>query len=310
MQLVAAQLIDQKLTFAASGQRVPSAWLGQVAHRPGVARHPGSMGSNAGGFKFDNCKRNGMLEAKGVQAPNAWKTGTTIAGVVYKDGVVLGADTRSTSGSTVADKNCEKIHYIAPNIYCCGAGTAADTENVTAMVSSALELHRYGTGRQTRVVTAMTLLKNHLFRYQGHVSAALVLGGVDLNGPHLLTIYPHGSTDVLPYATMGSGSLNAMAMFEAGYKDDMTKEEAMALVARGIRSGVMNDLGSGSNIDLAIITKEGTEYLRNYEYLQDKTYKRVHPVVYPKGTAPVIKEKVVSLEDVVVVEGTQEMDTS
>jgi 20S proteasome alpha/beta subunit len=48
-----------------------------------------------------------------------------------QDGVVLGADTRSTSGSTVADKNCEKIHYIAPNIYCCGAGTAADTENVT-----------------------------------------------------------------------------------------------------------------------------------------------------------------------------------
>lgn len=34
----------------------------------------------------------------------------------------------------------------------------------------------------------------------------------------VLQIYPHGSTDVLPYATMGSGSLNAMAMFEAGYK--------------------------------------------------------------------------------------------
>jgi hypothetical protein len=47
---------------------------------------------------------------------------------------VLAADTRSTSGSTVADKNCEKIHYIAPNIYCCGAGTAADTENVTGGV--------------------------------------------------------------------------------------------------------------------------------------------------------------------------------
>ena len=48
-----------------------------------------------------------------------------------QDGVILGADTRSTSDTTVADKNCEKIHYIAPNIYCCGAGTAADTENVT-----------------------------------------------------------------------------------------------------------------------------------------------------------------------------------
>jgi 20S proteasome subunit beta 2 len=34
---------------------------------------------------------------------------------------------------------------------------------------------------------------------------------------------------------MGSGSLNAMAVFESSYKDDMTKEEAMALVARAIR---------------------------------------------------------------------------
>jgi 20S proteasome subunit beta 2 len=81
-----------------------------------------------------------------------------------QDGVVLGADTRSTAGSTVADKNCEKIHFIAPNIYCCGAGTAADTENVTGMVASQLELHRYGTGMQSRVVTAMTLLKGHLFK--------------------------------------------------------------------------------------------------------------------------------------------------
>lgn len=43
----------------------------------------------------------------------------------------MGADTRSTNGDTVADKNCEKIHFIAPNIYCCGAGTAADTMSVT-----------------------------------------------------------------------------------------------------------------------------------------------------------------------------------
>ena len=52
-----------------------------------------------------------------------------------QDGVVLGADTRSTAGTTVADKNCEKIHYIASNIYCCGAGTAADTEATTGASS-------------------------------------------------------------------------------------------------------------------------------------------------------------------------------
>jgi len=36
--------------------------------------------------------------------------------------VILGADTRATEDTVVADKNCSKIHYIAPNIYCCGAG--------------------------------------------------------------------------------------------------------------------------------------------------------------------------------------------
>ena len=50
-------------------------------------------------------------------------------------------------------------------------------------------------------------------------------------------VYPHGSTDSLPFCTMGSGSLNAMAVFEAEYKDDMTLEEASALVARAIRFG-------------------------------------------------------------------------
>jgi hypothetical protein len=32
------------------------------------------------------------------------------------------------------------------------------------MVSSQLELHRYATGRVSRVVTTLTLLKSHLFR--------------------------------------------------------------------------------------------------------------------------------------------------
>ena len=31
----------------------------------------------------------------------------------------------------MADKNCEKIAYVAPKIYCCGAGTAADTVQVS-----------------------------------------------------------------------------------------------------------------------------------------------------------------------------------
>jgi hypothetical protein len=90
------------------------------------------------------------------------------------------------------------------------------------MASSQLQIHRYASGQESRVVTTLPLLKSHLFRlssfsltpkflhilsstmsqlgadiwfglsfywrYQGHVSAALVLGGVDCTGPHLHTV--------------------------------------------------------------------------------------------------------------------------
>ena len=92
---------------------------------------------------------------------------------------------------------------------------------LTALISSQLALHRLAVGRQSRIETAMTMLKQMLFKYQGHISAALILGGVDHVGAHLYTIYPHGSVDSLPYVTMGSGSLAAMAVFEAEYQPNL-----------------------------------------------------------------------------------------
>ena len=41
--------------------------------------------------------------------PHVRKTGTTIAGIVCRDGVIIGADTRATEGNTVADKQCNKV---------------------------------------------------------------------------------------------------------------------------------------------------------------------------------------------------------
>ncbi|KAF8067590.1 proteasome subunit [Lyophyllum atratum] len=217
------------------------------------------------GFDFSNELRNNFMTEKGLPLPKATSTGTTIVGCLFKDGIVLGADTRATEGPIVADKNCEKIHYITESIRCCGAGTAADTEFTTALISSNMELHALSTGRKPRVVTAMTMLKQMLFRHQGHIGAALVLGGVDATGPHLFTIHPHGSTDKLPYVTMGSGSLAAMAVFESGWRANMEREEALNLVKAAISAGIFNDLGSGSNIDACIITAAHTEMLRNVE---------------------------------------------
>ncbi|KAL3897839.1 MAG: hypothetical protein SGCHY_003141 [Lobulomycetales sp.] len=267
--------------------------------------------SCSGGFDFGNYARNKQLEGSGaVHPPGATKTGTTIVGCVYRGGIVLGADTRATNGSIVADKNCEKIHYLAPNMYCCGAGTAADTEFTTNLISSKLELHRLATGRQARVVSAMTMLKQMLFRHQGQIGAALVLGGIDVTGPHLYTIAPHGSTDKLPYVTMGSGSLAAMAVFESKWKKDMTREEAIEIVKDAIESGIFNDLGSGSNVDVVVLTEAGAEVLRNYKRpnergVKEKSYK------FKKGTTAVLKTSVRELVKVSTsTEQVVAMDTS
>ncbi|XP_074608669.1 proteasome subunit beta type-7-like isoform X2 [Acropora palmata] len=149
--------------------------------------------------------------------------------------------------------------------------------------------------RMARIVTALRMLKQRLFRYQGYISAALVLGGVNLNGPTLHTVYPHGSTDKLPYVTMGYGSLAAMSVFESRCKPDMELDEAKKLVRDAIAAGIFNDLGSGSNVDLCIITKEGTEYLRPYDVANDKgvrqgrySYKRGTTAVLTKDIKPIV----------------------
>jgi 20S proteasome subunit beta 2 len=217
--------------------------------------------------------------------------------------VVLGADTRSTNGPIVADKNCEKIHYIAQNMYCCGAGTAADTENTTALISSQLELHKLSTGREPRVATALAMLKQMLFKYQGHISAALILGGVDLTGPSLYTIHPHGSTDKLPFVTMGSGSLAAMGVFEAGFKLDMEKEEAVQLVVDAISAGIFEDLGSGSNVDVCVIEKGSVDMRRNFVMPNKRIIvPKLQSYRFPKGTTTVIKEHIEPLNKLATIE--------
>ncbi|KAJ7802415.1 20S proteasome subunit [Mycena olivaceomarginata] len=280
------------------------------------------------GFDFSNTLRNNFFAEKGLPLPKATSTGTTIVGCLFEDGIVLGADTRATEGPDCCRQKLREsarrprhsrpiltslqIHYITDNIRCCGAGTAADTEFTTALISSNMELHSLSTGRKPRVVTAMTMLKQMLFRYQGQVGAALVLGGVDATGPHLFTIHPHGSTDKLPYVTMGSGSLAAMAVFESGWKANMSREAALQLVKDAISAGIFNDLGSGSNVDACIITASHTEMLRNVEMPNIRVQKE-RQYGFRRGTTAWKTENIRSLvvsEEVTLLGTGDEMDTT
>jgi 20S proteasome subunit beta 2 len=143
----------------------------------------------------------------------------------------------------------------------------------------------------------MTMLKQHLFRYQGHIGAYLVVAGVDPTGAHLFTVHAHGSTDKLPYVTMGSGSLAAMSVFETQWKPKCSKDDAVKLCADAIQAGIFNDLGSGSNVDVAVITSEKTSLMRGYitpnvRVPKQRNYK------FQKGTTAVLNEKIIAKEEI------------
>lgn len=71
-----------------------------------------------------------------------------------------------------------------------GSGDSSDTNGtydvpLAATRDSGLDVVQR---QYLRVAAAAFLLKRHLFRYQGTVSAALVLGGVDAVGEHLYQV--------------------------------------------------------------------------------------------------------------------------
>ena len=91
----------------------------------------------------------------------------------------------------------------------------------------------------------------------------------------------------------------------------MSLEEAKELVHDAIMAGINNDLGSGSNVDVCVITANGVEMMRNHEYLQSKTYSRQFAKTIPPGTSKVLRERVITRDlpqEVVAGDGMMSID--
>jgi len=217
-------------------------------------------------------------------------------GAIFKDGVVVGADSRATSGDFIANKDCIKVHKLTDSIYACGAGTAADLDQVTRMISSNLKLHEYNTGRKARVIAGLRIAKQHLFRYQGYVGAYLLIAGMDFYGPHLYSCAAHGSTSMEQYHSDGSGSLAALGVLEREFKLNMTEEEAIELVKSALVAGMHSDLSSGNSLRLCVIRKDG---VREFDRVipdfcqpgaKDQQYRN------PSNTTTILKSKTTKFE--------------
>ncbi len=55
-------------------------------------------------------------------------TGTTLVAVEYNGGVVIGADSRTSTGTYVANRVTDKLTPVTGNIFACRSGSAADTQ--------------------------------------------------------------------------------------------------------------------------------------------------------------------------------------
>jgi 20S proteasome subunit beta 1 len=54
--------------------------------------------------------------------------------IPFKNGVVLGADSRVSPGTYVANRVSDKVAQLHDHIWCCRSGSAADTQALTDYV--------------------------------------------------------------------------------------------------------------------------------------------------------------------------------
>lgn len=68
---------------------------------------------------------------------------TTIMAVQYEDGVIMGADSRTTTGAYIANRVTDKLTRVTDYIYCCRSGSAADTQAIADIVKYHLDFYKY-----------------------------------------------------------------------------------------------------------------------------------------------------------------------
>uniref|UniRef100_A0A8D0ZUC0 Proteasome 20S subunit beta 10 n=2 Tax=Sus scrofa TaxID=9823 RepID=A0A8D0ZUC0_PIG len=84
-------------------------------------------------------------------------------------------------------------------------------------------------------------------RYQGHVGASLIVGGIDFTGPQLYSVHPHGSYSRLPFTALGSGQDAALAVLEDRFQPNMTVSDICAPLGIAL---VGSALGSWGNTEV------------------------------------------------------------
>ena len=178
----------------------------------------------------------------------------------FEDGVVIGADSRTTRGSYIANRVTDKLCQITDQIFCCRSGSAADTQAVADVVKYQLELHSIETGEASRVSTAANMFKSICYSNREQLSAGIICAGWDkYKGGQVFNIPLGGMIARQPFTIGGSGSGFIYGYCDKYFRDGMNKEEALEFVRTALAMAMQRDGSSGGVIRTAVLTEAGAE---------------------------------------------------
>ncbi|KAF2553611.1 hypothetical protein F2Q68_00037682 [Brassica cretica] len=213
-----------------------------------------------------------------LDAPHSM--GTTIIGVTYNGGVVLGADSRTSTGEmrfplfftllgcTLRIELPTRSQQLTDNVYVCRSGSAADSQVVSDYVRYFLHQHTIQLGQPATVKVSANLIRMLAYNNKNMLQTGLIVGGWDKYKGGKIYGIPLGGTVVeQPFAIGGSGSSYLYGFFDQAWKENMTKEEAEQLVVKAVSLAIARDGASGGVVRTVIINSEGVT--RNF-YPGDK----------------------------------------
>ncbi len=206
------------------------------------------------------------------------KSGTTILGIVCKDGVVMAGDRQSTLGERiVASKTSQKVRKINDYIVISGTGSVSDIQRTEKILPAELKLKELRSKSRPTVRQAASLLASYLYsniRQPSMIPAIagfLVAGFNEDGSTQLYSVMPDGGiTEIEDYdANVGSGMPYVLGLFERQYKKGLSVKEGVELAVEAIKSSTQRDVGSGHGIDVFTITKDGIKKVVDQEILPE-----------------------------------------
>ncbi|WP_435194337.1 archaeal proteasome endopeptidase complex subunit beta [Natronomonas sp. EA1] len=197
---------------------------------------------------------------------NVNKTGTTTIGITTNEGVVMATDMRaSLGGRFVSNKDVQKVEQVHPTAALTMAGSVGGAQSFMRNVRVEANLYEARRGEQMSMEALSTLCGNFL-RGGPFFYVSPILGGVDEEGSHVFSLDPAGGVMRDDYTVTGSGMQLAYGVLEQEFTDDLSNEEAKTVAARGIKSAVERDTGSGNGVFLCEITTDGVDIVGHKDF--------------------------------------------